>query len=206
MREFFIDYCQIKEPIPNVWIGVSTENQEQANKRIPILLEIPAAVRFVSVEPMLGIIGFMLPLLDNDKFQRYNVLKGKYYTEDQECSGVVSKPKLDWVICGGESGSKARPMHPNWVRSLRDYCKDAGTPFFFKQWGEWLPFDGGKDPDNYFPTNYRDVVSINKKGEELITREEQLDHGLLLYKVGKKKAGRLLDGVEHNEYPTLKNQ
>ena len=92
----------------NIWIGVTAENQREADKRIPILLQIPAAIRFVSVEPMLSEIDI------------------KPYIN-----------ALDWVICGGETGRKARPLHPSWVRSLRDRCYVAQVPFFFKQWGEF---------------------------------------------------------------------
>jgi len=92
----------------NVWPGASVENQKRADERIPILLQIPAAVRFVSIEPMLG------PL------------------------EISAFPGLDWVIVGGETGPGARPMHPDWVRSVRDQCQEAEVPFFFKQWGGWL--------------------------------------------------------------------
>ena len=120
-------------PLPNVWLGVSAENQATADERIPLLLETPAAVRFVSAEPLLGAID-----LD------------------------VHGPELDWLIVGGESGPGARPMQPEWARSLRDQCVDAGVAFFFKQWGE---------------------------------------HDELGLRVGKKRAGRLLDGREWNEFP-----
>jgi protein gp37 len=92
----------------NVWLGVTVENQETANGRIPLLLKTPAAKRFISVEPMLGEINFRMD-------------------------------SLDWVICGGESGHGARPMHPDWARSLRDQCKSAGVPFWFKGWGKHVP-------------------------------------------------------------------
>lgn len=94
----------------NIWLGVSAENQQRADERIPILLQIPAAVRFVSVEPMLGPV--VLP-------SRYAV--------------------LDWVICGGETGPGARPMRSDWARSLRDQCQETGVPFFFKRWGKYGP-------------------------------------------------------------------
>ena len=93
-------------PLPNVWMGVSCEDQQRANERIPHLLKTPAAVRFVSLEPLLG------PIL-------------------------LPQPSIDWVIVGGESGPGARPMAPEWARSIRDQCQAAGVPFFFKQWGNW---------------------------------------------------------------------
>ena len=102
-------------PDPNVWLGVSVENQEAADERIPDLLAIPAAVRFLSCEPLLGPIDL-----------------GRWLKPGGAEGG------RSWVIAGGESGPGARPMHPDWARGLRDQCTSAGVPFFFKQWGEWL--------------------------------------------------------------------
>jgi len=101
--------------LPNVWLGVSVEDQRCADASIPYLLQTPAAVRFLSCEPLLGLVDLRLD---------------------------PARP-LDWVIAGGESGPAARPMQPDWVRSLRDQCQLAGVPFFFKQWGEWAPTKGG---------------------------------------------------------------
>jgi len=115
---------------PNIWLGVSAETQACADERIPILLQIPAAKRFVSVEPMLGQVNLM-PYLWNEHVWG-------------NCSGIpiVSHDHLlDWVIAGGETGPGARPMHPNWLRSLRDQCQNANVPFFFKQWGGKGPAD-----------------------------------------------------------------
>jgi protein gp37 len=112
---------------PNVWIGVTCENQEQADKRIPILLQIPAKVRFVSVEPMLGPVDLTRIIYDRQTV--IDSLKGLHGWPLPHADG----PKLDWVICGGETGPGARPMHPDWVRSLRDQCVAAGVPFFLKQ-------------------------------------------------------------------------
>ena len=98
-------------PPPNLWLGVSVEDQKTADERIPLLLEIPAAVRWVSYEPALGPVNF----------QNW-VPRG-----------------IDWIVMGGESGKNARPMHPKWARDVRDLCKLVSTPFWFKQWGEWFP-------------------------------------------------------------------
>ncbi len=107
-------------PLPNVWLGVSVENQHFADERIPRLLETPAAVRWISAEPLLGPINLnrsgIGPKMPND-----------------------AAGWLHWVVCGGESGPQGRPMHHDWARSLRDQCQAAGVPFFFKQWGEFLP-------------------------------------------------------------------
>lgn len=113
---------------PNVWIGTSVENQEMADARIPALVRIPAKIHFVSVEPMLEKIDLQL--------------EGRNYGMDYPGYSEF----VHWVICGGESGPCARPLHPAWVKSIRDQCQEAGVPFFFKQWGEYLP---SGDPEHY---------------------------------------------------------
>lgn len=111
-------------PLPNLWLGVSVENQQWADIRIPALLDTPAAVRWISAEPLLGPVdlGSVPPRI----------------------GGV---PALDWVVVGGESGPRARPIHPSWVRLLRDQCVDADVAFFFKQWGGRTPKAGGRELD-----------------------------------------------------------
>lgn len=108
-------------PLPNVWLGTSVEDQWSADTRVPELLATPAAVRFVSAEPLLGRLR----------------MPGLYPVGDVD--GFIDTPRLDWVIVGGESGPDARPMHPDWARAIRDQCQAAGVPFLFKQWGEWAP-------------------------------------------------------------------
>jgi protein gp37 len=125
INEYVVDRDGKPDPFPNIWLGVTAENQEQADKRIPILRQIPAAVRFVSVEPMLGAIdfeskGWLFPIMGHP---------------DGVTLSRAVRPSLDWVICGGETGPGARPMYPEWARSLRDQCQDAGVAFFFKKWG-----------------------------------------------------------------------
>jgi protein gp37 len=158
-----------KWPLPNVWPGVSVEDQKTADERIPILLQTPAAVPWVSYEPALGLVDFAKHLM---------------------WSGPIGPNRgLKWIVCGGESGPAARPMHPDWARSARDQCVAAGVPFFFKQWGEWSP---GKQAPNI-------------KTEWLIhTPCQMVKYGgceVGTFRVGKKAAGRLLDGREWNEYP-----
>ena len=109
--------------LKNVWLGVTAEDQQRADERIPHLLNCPA-VRFVSIEPMLGPVN-----LDGPKADDLHVMG----CEDSDCP--CGQPKLDWVICGGESGSEARPLEYDWVRDLRDICMQSGTLFLFKQWG-----------------------------------------------------------------------
>jgi len=113
--------------LKNVWLGVTAEHQAAADERIPHLLRTPAAVRFVSCEPMIGPVSFSdYALKVNGRYPFAN-LQEKYRTKHINC--------LDWIICGGESGPGARPMNPEWARSLRDQCQAAGVPYFFKQWG-----------------------------------------------------------------------
>jgi len=159
---------------PNVWLGVSVENQEQADKRIPVLMNTPAAVRFLSCEPLLGPIDFRkVP-----SFNRIGLdLRGW------------------WVIVGGESGSNARPMHPDWARSIRDQCQAAGVPFFFKQWGEWAPWG----------LHCCDFLSQFNGDQARARFSEATTTHYIHYRVGKKAAGRLLDGREWSEYPIIQS-
>lgn len=168
---------------PNIWLGVSVEDQKTADERIPLLLQTPAAVRFVSVEPMLGAVDMELAVRTNCGVYSYNSLTGENwpFTMRSQDDGE----KLDWVICGGESGPGARPMHPDWARSLRDQCQAADVPFFFKSWGEW---------SSEYP-----------QGVSMTNRERIFQGGMSVYRVGKKKAGRLLDGREWNEMPEVKD-
>jgi len=118
MRDFFCGESGAGlnvPPIKNLWLGVSVENQETADERIPLLLQTPAAVRFVSAEPLLSPINMV--------WVSHGLLDKRYYNI------------LDWVIVGGESGPSARPMNPDWARSIRDQCQAAGVPFFMKQMG-----------------------------------------------------------------------
>ena len=120
---------------PNLWLGVTAENQEQADKRIPLLLKIPAAVHFVSCEPLLGPVDISqyLGMKHEDEIGIENTDQS---LPEAQCLGMHDPwvSGLDWVIAGGESGAYARPMGPDWVRSLRDQCLETETAFFFKQW------------------------------------------------------------------------
>jgi protein gp37 len=141
-------------PLRNVWLGVSVENQKAADERIPLLLSTPAAVRWLSMEPLLGTVR-IAEYLPNPLWNDLPSWR---------------TPTLDWIVVGGESGDGARPMHPRWARDIRDECRVGSVPFFFKQWGDWAPT--GSMP------NY-----------------------VVMERVGKKAAGRQLDGREWNEYP-----
>lgn len=148
-------------PPANVWIGTTVEDQQRADERIPDLLKIPARVRFLSCEPLLGPVNLDL----HERFLRYAAI-------------------VDWVICGGESGKGARPMHPDWARSLRDQCAAACVSFFFKQWGEWVP-------DHRYTA----------KGEHSLVSSGRHWTAAEMTKTGKLTAGRMLDGKEHSAFP-----
>lgn len=126
-------------PLPNVWIGVTAEDQPRADERIPHLLRCPAAVRFVSYEPALGPID-LRRLQGECSGCTDPQSEGTHQMGTREHTSMVDGPRaIDWLICGGESGPHARPMHPDWARSVRDQCQAANVPFFFKQWGTWCP-------------------------------------------------------------------
>lgn len=188
-----------------VWLGTSVENQQFAEQRIPALLEIPARVRFLSCEPLLGPID-LTPWTDHAPwtYTESGVLCtcGAPMRGDTQCPA----PQLDWVIGGGESGAKARPSHPDWFRSLRDQCKAAGAPYFHKQFGEhvevsdhpqsrdlWVGNDGAV-------TRWHPGDSHSRTG--LGPFRGSADNGsVLVRRVGKKTAGRELDGRIHDEMP-----
>ena len=188
-------------PLPNVQLGVSVEDQKTVDERIPLLLQTPAALRFVSVEPQLGAVD-LSRYLSFQHEDEYEEVGQKITNPDQALARTMNRAfggiplhdswvrPLDWVICGGESGPGARPMHPEWVRGLRDQCVNAGVPFFFKQWGE---FTSEQCPgvevrlDSLQPGQ---CVTSGVKG-----------HHTLFTRVGKKAAGALLDGREWKEFP-----
>ena len=199
----------VEDGMPGLWIGVTAENQEQADKRIPILLQIPAAVRFVSVEPMLGAVDlskwFDNTIICDHCGQRFDpsdlsqvfahMTIPHQPIKQAEYSGSKRINGLHWVICGGESGPGARPMHPDWVRNLRDQCQSANVPFFFKQWGEWCH-------SKQMQGEYDRPMPVHKFSQKTVERFLDDDPDTVI-KCGKKKAGRLLDGREWNEFPEV---
>jgi protein gp37 len=192
-------------PLPNVWLGVSAESQKYADERIPLLLQTPAAVRWVSAEPLLGPIDLTdLPVPSSvTGYSEKSILETPYrfnVLTNQDDDHVYNRhPKINWLVAGSESGPGARPAHPDWFRGLRDQCKAAGVPFFFKQWGEWKPAERG-DPDFIRESGGFQPDSHTHNWD----KNANLPDGLWSIRVGKKAAGRLLDGKEHNEYPALK--
>lgn len=177
-------------PLFNVHIGVSCEDQNALDERLPFLMKVPAAVRFLSCEPLLGSID-----LSKYYFTKRNGSYAFPYLPEDARTRMVNL--LDWVIVGGESGKGAAPMHPDWARSLRDQCKAAGVAFFFKQWGEWREYDHDAG-DNSKP------LGMFQDGVFAIGNLVYTKGSACMAKVGKKAAGRLLDGVEHNEFPNSK--
>jgi protein gp37 len=186
---------------PNVWLGTTVENQTEANRRIPHLLAVPAKVRFLSCEPLLGPIDFdEIPASSDGSFPPlFNSLAGycRKHFPKMRCGCDKQQPSIDWVIAGGESGPKARPSHLDWFRSLRDQCVDADVPFFFKQMGEWAPYDldsGGQ----------QDWMILDQTGNIDIPdyRTPDVDAGeCAIRRIGKKAAGRSLDGALWDQVP-----
>lgn len=187
-------------PRPNVWIGTSVENQEQAEKRIPELLKCHdlASVLFLSCEPMVGPVN--LESVRGQHGWQIDALNGYYTTEVQcgpdsfEQGQCEQGPSIGWVIAGGESGPGARPMNANWVRSLRDQCNGAGVPFHFKQWGEWCP-------ETQLPGDVSEKGCAVDDSFVTLTADGKDYHGDYQYRIGTKKAGRKLDGVTHDGFP-----
>lgn len=189
-----------KLPLPNVHLGVSAEDQAAADKRIPLLLQTPAAVRFVSAEPLLGPIDLTTLITEQSHTTRrgWDALKGEDFIENFTVNNRWENrrvwtsnlyPRLDWVIGGFESGSQARPGHPDWARSLRD----TGISFFWKQHGEWLHSSQAITQQQKTACV---VEAVSKP-----PRKHTWQDGSASYFVGKKAAGRLLDGREWNEMP-----
>lgn len=234
-------------PLANVWLGVSAEDQARADERIPHLLAIPAAVRFLSAEPLLGPIDLARWLATarvtcrscSEPFDLHEADPCRHEPDGAwtlacphcgDCRCIRGKgirgapadwlpkkvgrfthvhptiqlcPALNWVIVGGESGPGSRPMHADWARQIRDDCTAASVPFFFKQWGEWTPGEnvGGANPN--FGAFYDDEAGrwhftvFSPAALDGLHVDDEPD----LWSVGKKAAGRLLDGVEHNAMP-----
>lgn len=176
--------------LPNVWLGVSVEDQETADERIPLLLQTPAVVRWISAEPLLGPINarLFLPFTTRGRGGPHRENGG-----------------LDWIIVGGESGPHARPMHPAWARGLRDQCVAAGVPFLFKQWGEWRPgcdycSEDDDTRDAVLDTPHKLVTMSSGFWDPEFDGQPPLDTWIM-HRTGKKAAGRLLDGELWDQYP-----
>lgn len=179
-----------RRPLPNVWLGVSVEDQDAADERIPLLLDTPASVRFISAEPLLGPV---------DLIRAGGVPKVHHHPDNVPSPALGAlvraavrhlnpgRQLLDWVIAGGESGPGARAMQIGWARSLRDQCEAAGVAFFFKQWGEWAPI--------------RDEPASETQEDEELRGVGKSIGGEYMRRVGKRAAGSLLDGRKHAAWP-----
>lgn len=180
--------------LPNIWIGASIVNQDEADRDIPKLMRVRAVKRFLSMEPLLGAVDLnqwldIIQYEDGALWGRRNI-------------GHLND-MLDWVIVGGESGPGARPMHPQWARSLREQCNAAGVPFLFKQWGEWRePLEGEEFDTSMGRAAKPPAFILSEAGTVHCFESAQIVNGKAVIKVGKKTAGRLLDGREWNEVPT----
>lgn len=176
LADWFAEWRRGRAP-HNVWMGTTAEDQARADERIPHLLRIPARVRFLSCEPLVG------PVVLRDPGAEYG---DGSMADLSDAPPGWDFPGVNWVICGGESGESdapIRPMRAEWARALRDQCADAGVPYFFKQWGDWLPF--------------------NQRQPGQLTGSTAFVHNDFAWRVGKRKAGRLLDGRVHSEWPAV---
>lgn len=178
----------------NVWVGDTICDQAEADRDITKLLSVPATVRYLSIEPTLSGIDIRWALSHPIEIAAGFLQRGHF------SPGLETLRRLDWVIAGGESGPHARPSHPDWFRWLRDQCHIAGVPFLFKQWGEWHPsFAHEVCGSRHHLAIHRMGTVEYRPAEALWTSQEQGWAGMC--KVGKKAAGRLLDGVVHNAFP-----
>lgn len=155
-------------PPPNLWSGLTVVNRQEADEKIPVFLQVPGGNKFLSIEPMLGPIDINIYCMGFDNF----------WDPEQGGNGLVrlSDPGIHSVILGGETGPGARPMHPDWVRSVRDQCQSAGVPFFFKQWG-------------------------NPSAQPINDRHHAVIAGI---EPGLRNGGRLLDGRTHDDLPWVR--
>lgn len=176
MLEFFEDRGKVPD---NLWLGVSVEKQKYV-ERVKYLVQIDAKVRFVSLEPLLSDV------------ELYPWLEGLVGPSESMLGDWVRG--VNWVILGGESGSKARPMHPDWVNGIRIKCKANNIPFFFKQWGGYMPIDAANAME-------KDEIVLEPDGRQMIISTHR--DAMVMKKVGKKDAGCLIDGVEYKEFPKV---
>ncbi|AIO48665.1 phage Gp37/Gp68 family protein [Burkholderia cepacia] len=202
------------EPPANVWLGATIVNQAEADRDIEKLLMTPAHRRFLSMEPLLG------PVDLRAWFDPTGVCCMREMQSCEDCPADApwihgptteyaedgtgySSPKIDWVIVGGESGTGARPMHPEWARDLRDQCTAYGVPFLFKQWGEWRePVDGERYDTTMGRAQRVPAFIVSKSGTvHCFENDQTRDGGRTMLRVGKRAAGRLLDGRTHDEFP-----
>jgi len=199
----------------HVWLGATVVNQAEADRDVPKLLATPAAVRFLSIEPMLGPVDLRIIACKACPNSVDGLLMDPETGAHECCSrcdftGIDTDWGIDWIIAGGESGTRARAAHPDWLRSLRDQCSEAGVPFLFKQWGEYLPwthFRSACIDDRPEQTRFQTMEWIGDRWADIgyplaaDSADGDIDGRQCVGRVGKRAAGRLLDGVEHNGFP-----
>lgn len=202
---------------PWVWVGCTVEDQKRADERVPVLLQVKASVRFLSAEPMLGPVSMEkrrdTPMFNGGTGEEWlpslwscwECGGSRYFQTDpylvhcSHCGGTGRG--IHWVICGGESGRKARPMHPAWAQSLRDQCTDAGVPFFFKQWGEWSPSSEREWSEDSTGARYMMVSPDGRIDNSVAGYLLQPPATAMMRRTGKHAAGRQLDGRTWDEVP-----
>lgn len=202
-------WSDFAKPLRNVWLGVSVEDQKRADLRVPALVDTPAAVRFLSCEPLLGPVdltpwmpaGFASWRCQGPDCRRFytgplqqhcpDCGREGHWSGSHTGNGRPNGQPIGWVIVGGESGHGARPMSPDWARSLRDQCAAADVSYLFKQWGE------------YAPTGYMAIGARQKSCVFVGDPIDDLGHRWEMRRVGKGKAGRELDGRTWDEFPAV---
>lgn len=205
-------------PLPNVWLGVSVEDQKRADLRIPALLDTPAAVRFLSCEPLLGPVdldGPIVPGRGRPKLTYWLTGRPTPGPERITSTGltmhspaIVTGPRIDWVITGAESGHGARPAHPDWFRTIRDQCAAAGVAYLHKQNGEWAERAAltGDQRATASIWNEKRVTYVHPADGRTQSHgdwdmHDHLEGWACVQRVGKKAAGRELDGRTWDEFP-----
>lgn len=178
-REGRMEPLRVLWPLPNLWLGISVENQDQAQIRIPELMASPAAIRWISAEPLLGPVNFRTIRVDGG-------------TVDALIGARPGYHPIDWIVVGGESGPRSRPMNPQWVRDIREQCEDAGVTFFFKQWGDWLRFG---------ETDASGNTNVRARGKRTDVWHDW-ENGEFSVRVGKRDAGNFIDEKQHIAWPS----
>lgn len=203
------------KPWPNhVGLMITVCNQAEANRDIPRLLDLKHKMSIpwvgLSIEPLLGPMDLHIPKILTSGLPRpegYKMMdentKHDFAVKAARAIVLAQDECVDWVIAGGESGPAARPMHPDWVRSLRDQCASAGIPFFFKQWGEWIPwhFINLKQGMGWAAADQSKRLHVSKDGNT--GGGSHIPGNYTMYRLGKKRAGHLLDGIEHRDFPEM---
>lgn len=179
-------------PLDTVWCGVTVEDQDHTH-RIPTLQETQTTKRFVSCEPLLGPLD-LDRTIPGEAHYAIHPLSGQV----KSVGGSDDRPGIDWVIAGGESGPNARPPHPDWFRTLRDQCDQYDVPYFFKQWGQWVP---EAQSDGCTPETAENARYVDCNGNTAPTDTGARKGRVTVHPVGKKQSGRILDGQTHDAFP-----